>query len=259
MNPTRITMRWYSKDGGLVRRVPLIEKALYSMVRLSMRAGLVHRIIRGLSGVVSPRTAALLQLEAARAQVRNRREITPTTGKLHLGCGTRIVEGWFNVDLFESDCDVDILKHPWPWPTHSFDHVVSQHVIEHLDLDSEIFPFLSELRRVVRPAGEVWLTTPDMEKICRAYLESRCGTLIEGAQRRWMKDWPYPPSHYINHLFHQNGEHKNLFDFELLSWTAKKAGFASCERFIEKDLLSRFPEFPPRWDDEQTLVVRLRN
>jgi hypothetical protein len=68
-----------------------------------------------------------------------------------------------------------------------------------------------------------------------------------------------PPSQLMNDLFHHNSDFKNLFDFELLVWALRKAGFATVERVTEKDLLTRFPEFPERGDDLQTLYVVARS
>lgn len=65
-----------------------------------------------------------------------------------------------------------------------------------------------------------------------------------------------PPQEMINRIFHQGGEHKNLFDFELLSWALKKAGFGSGEQVGEADFLNCFPEFPRRADDYHSLYVR---
>jgi hypothetical protein len=48
----------------------------------------------------------------------------------------------------------------------------------------------------------------------------------------------------------------NLFDFPLLKYVLGRAGFDDCVRVDEKDLLERFPDFPPRRDDYQSLYVR---
>ena len=54
-------------------------------------------------------------------------------------------------------------------------------------------------------------------------------------------------------LLHRPG---NLFDFELLEWALTSTGFQDVRRISEADLLARFPEFPERGDDLQSLYVR---
>ena len=57
--------------------------------------------------------------------------------------------------------------------------IVSQHVIEHLELIDELLPLFSELKRVLRLGGQIWLSCPDMEKICRLYVDGRTRELVE--------------------------------------------------------------------------------
>ncbi len=139
--------------------------------------------------------------------------------------------------------------------------MVSQHVIEHLELETELLPLLRELRRVVVPGGCLWLSCPDLETVCRAYLHDQGAALSADRKRRIptlaLPDG-VPTQHFINLLFHQHGEHKNLFDLGLLTWAVQRAGFQICERVNEAALLAQYPEFPPRDDDRQSLYVRVR-
>ena len=67
-----------------------------------------------------------------------------------------------------------------------------------------------------------------------------------------------PPSQIVNELFHQAGEHVNLFDEELLTWTLARAGFGHVERTTEAELLRRFPGFPARHDELCSIYVLAR-
>jgi predicted SAM-dependent methyltransferase len=212
---------------------------------------------------MSARTARLLMFDAVRVRARllHRRRVVPPVDRLHLGAGSRRVPGWLNVDVLSSEYDVDIAGGRLPWADASFSAVVSQHVIEHLELEEEVLPLFRELRRVLGPDGEVWLSCPDMEKVCRAYVEDRGAALHEDRRRRMPGQTMragVPSQHFVNWIFHQGGEHKNLFDLDLLSWAVAEAGFRSCERVDEAALLRRFPEFPLRNDDFQSLYVRVR-
>jgi predicted SAM-dependent methyltransferase len=215
-----------------------------------------------LTFLVSDDTLRRVRFDLRRTRVRlkrrGERDVTPPSRKLHLGSGGRKITGWLNVDVRRSDYDVDLASGRLPWRSDSFDLVVGQHFIEHLDLHTELLPLLAELNRVIRPDGEIWLSCPDIEKICRSYVDHRMVDLIEDRQRRWPGTYALgevPSSQMINDLFHQFGQHKNLFDFDLLAWALRSTGFANVRRVDEADLLARAGEFPERGDDRQSLYV----
>lgn len=215
-----------------------------------------------LTFLVSDDTLRRVRFDLRRTRVRlkrrGERDVTPPSRKLHLGSGGRKITGWLNVDVRRSDYDVDLGSGRLPWRSDSFDLVVGQHFIEHLDLHTELLPLLAELNRVIRPDGEIWLSCPDIEKICRSYVDHRMVDLIEDRQRRWPGTYALgevPSSQMINDLFHQFGQHKNLFDFDLLAWALRSTGFANVRRVDEADLLARAGEFPERGDDRQSLYV----
>ncbi|NGO79795.1 methyltransferase domain-containing protein [Streptomyces sp. YC504] len=205
------------------------------------------------------RTLSGVRYEAARvkALVSTRLRRTPDAELLHLGCGGRRVEGWLNCDLSGSDYDIDLMAGRLPFRTGSVRAVVMQHVIEHLELREHLLPLLSELRRVLTDDGAVWLSCPDLEKVCVSYVEDRGRTLLEDRRSRYpaFTLGGVPTQHIVNDLFHQRGGHRNLFDFDLLAWALEEAGFSKVERVKEGDLLSVFPEFPERRDDAQSLYV----
>ena len=62
-------------------------------------------------------------------------------------------------------------------------------------------------------------------------------------------------SNCMNAIFFEWGWNMNLFDFPLLREVLRRAGFEDCRRVDEDDLLERFPDFPPRRDDFQSLYV----
>jgi predicted SAM-dependent methyltransferase len=216
-----------------------------------------------IKSVVSRRTRTALKFDRLRLSARLKHQRgtkkSPESNQLHFGCGARRVPGWLNVDVAGSECDVDLAS-PLPWTDASFDAVVSQQVIEHLELEQEFEPLLRELARVCRPDAEVWLACPDMERVCRSYLEDRGTALFRDRQTRHQFPWRegMPHSQMVNWLFHQGNEHRNLFDFELLAWVLEQNGFERVERTSEPEFLQRFPEFPKRNDDWLSLYVRAR-
>lgn len=211
-------------------------------------------------------TARALRRDMIRlgARLRSRRMLRrlmtrgPLSTRLHLGSGSRKVEGWLNCDLERTDVDVDLARGTLPFPTAHFEAAVAQHVIERLDLEGELQPLLRDLHRCLASGGEVWLSCPDMEKVCAGYLTDRGRGLVLDRQTRWPKysTRGYDVSQVVNDLFHQSGQHRNLFDFGLLEDVLHKAGFRDVTREEESSLLARYPEFPPRRDDLHSLHVR---
>ncbi len=223
--------------------------------------GLLYRPARHL---FSNRTLQLLWFDLLRLRARLKRwgqhGVVPVERRLHLGCGDRRLPAWLNVDVMRSDYDVDLGCGRLPWKSEVFEAVVSQHVIEHLDLHEQLLPLFAELYRVLQPNGEIWLSCPDLEKVCRSYLEHGMRDLLEDRQAR---DAHYslqgaPAQQLINDLFHQFGQHKNLFDFALLRWCLGQAGFTGIVQVTEAALLARYPECPVRHDDLQSLYVSAR-
>jgi predicted SAM-dependent methyltransferase len=211
--------------------------------------------------LLSRRTRRGLRFDLMRLRARLKHwgaGLVPARPLLHLGCGERRIPGFLNVDVVGSEYDVDLGSGKLPWADGSFDAVVAQQVIEHLDLEMELPRLLAEIRRVLRPGGQLWLSCPDMERVCRAYLADGGASLLRDRLKRWpefsMGDMP--PQQMVNVVFHQSGEHLNLFDYSLLAWLLERQGFNAPVRVAEADLLRRFPEFPLRNDDDISLYVR---
>lgn len=176
----------------------------------------------------------------------------------HLGCGDRHLSGWLNVDLWNSDINLDIANGILPFANEQFEAIVSQHVIEHLTIEDELIPLLKECHRTMKVGGEIWLSTPDMEKVAKSYIAHKNEDMVADRQKR-LPHWNLgglPAQHFMNDMFHQALEHRNLFDLGLLTWTLNQAGFYQVERADEQALLARFPEFPPRNDDYQSIYVK---
>lgn len=227
----------------------------------------LEKFCRKCLGVVfQPETVGQMAYDLRRFRWRLRHRFgkpaAPELPRLHFGCGGVRVEGWLNVDLGGADLDVDLSAGRLPWAPDVFEAAVGNHVIEHLDLESEALPLLFELHRVIRPGGRIWLGCPDMRRLCRAYLEDGMASLVADRVRRRGNSGigRLPDRYLLNDLFHQRGPrrspHKNLFDFELLRWALEQAGFAGVEEVDPAALARRYPEFPDRADGAQSIYVR---
>jgi predicted SAM-dependent methyltransferase len=178
--------------------------------------------------------------------------------KLHLGCGDRQLKGWLNVDMFGSDLNLDFATGKLPFADEQFQVIVSQHVVEHLTIEDEFLPLLKACHRVAKSGGEIWISTPDMEKVAKSYIDQKNKDMIDDRKMR-LPHWDMkgmPSQHFMNDMFHQELEHRNLFDFDLLKWCLEQSGFTSVVRVDENQLLAAFPEFPERKDDYQSVYVK---
>ena len=93
--------------------------------------------------------------------------------KLHLGCGTKKIKTFLNIDIINSDINIDFAGQKLPFKNDYFEIIVSQHVIEHLDLKYELEPLFRELHRVLNKDGFLYLSCPSIKKICESYVNDR--------------------------------------------------------------------------------------
>jgi SAM-dependent methyltransferase len=79
---------------------------------------------------------------------------------LDLGCGNRKKEGSIGIDCNpDSMADVihDLDRFPYPFGDSTFDVVIADNIMEHLD---DIIGVLRELYRITKPHGELVITVP---------------------------------------------------------------------------------------------------
>lgn len=128
--------------------------------------------------------AALSAPEAMTLPVSPRSPTRPLgTGlKLHLGCGSRHIKGYFHVDALPLP-NVDHVG-----PVERLDFIESEcvnliyacHVLEHFGRN-QVFDVLCEWYRVLRPGGILRLSVPDFRAIAAFYLRNGDLRQIYGA------------------------------------------------------------------------------
>ena len=109
---------------------------------------------------------------------------------LNLGCGERFHPDWINVDLSAARSGVvahDLAK-GIPFASESADVVYSAAVFEHIRR-SEAAKFLREIHRVLKAGGIVRIGIPDLEKICRIFLEKLEAAIAGDKQAAADYDW----------------------------------------------------------------------
>ena len=70
----------------------------------------------------------------------------------------------------ESDVRYHDVRKPLPFADKTFDAAYALHIIEHLT-PAEAASLVNELYRVLKPGGILRISTPDLEDICRSYLQ----------------------------------------------------------------------------------------
>jgi SAM-dependent methyltransferase len=91
---------------------------------------------------------------------------------INLGCGSRFHPDWVNADIAPLDpsvvqCD---LSRKLPFPENEFDVAYHSNVLEHIRRDDAL-PFMRECFRILKPGGILRVAVPDLERICKLYLE----------------------------------------------------------------------------------------
>ena len=170
----------------------------------------------------------------ANSRIRNRYLSRSGSKNLHLGCGRHTIEGWLNTDRFcrHGIVYLDLTKH-FPFPDNSFDHVYSEHAIEHLPYRCGL-NMLRESFRVLRPGGSVRVVTPDF-----AFLENLHNpnkTPLEQQYLSWsMKEWvgsgsPEHPEMFVINNFVRAWGHQFIYDETTLAEALQRTGFVQIRK-----------------------------
>lgn len=143
--------------------------------------------------------------------------------RLHVGSGGHRIAGWINVDIDVSggvDLVADVTR-PLPFQTESLDLIHSEDVIEHLHRDDGR-EFLRQCHRVLRTGGVMRLLTPDLQLLVRrVYIDRNEHHL------RWCSGYLEAEGacEALNMHLRMNGEHRFVYDEELLTRVLTEIGF----------------------------------
>lgn len=86
--------------------------------------------------------------------------------KLHLGCGTKKLDGWINIDAVQS-CNPDVvldITQSLPYPDLSADEILAEDLLEHFDKYMRFVVFY-EWARVLKIGGQMTIQVPNFKKI----------------------------------------------------------------------------------------------
>ena len=84
--------------------------------------------------------------------------------KLNLGCGSKILKGYTNLDKFNfynPDILHDLEKFPYPFQDNSVDEIILSHVLEHIGQTPEVFnKIIKELYRICKNDSVIHIYVP---------------------------------------------------------------------------------------------------
>ena len=196
--------------------------------------------------------------------------------KLQIGCGTNILEGWLNTDLYFSKNAVAYLDagKPFPFPDAAFDFIYSEHMFEHLKF-AQGMNMLGECFRVLKPGGDIRLATPDLGFLIKLYSEP--DSELHERYIRWatdtfvpevseyFKDEKYSAAFVVNNFFRDWG-HEVLYNYQGLESLQRKHGFieiaqkevGESEIALFKSLEKHGEIIPSEFNTLETIVVEAK-
>jgi predicted SAM-dependent methyltransferase len=137
----------------------------------------------------------------------------------------------------------DLSKESIPLPDGSVSELLANHVIEHIPWRN--LPFIvKEWARVIAPGGRLFLRTPDMEFICRTYLEGKTTPEWPGDEAAMVEVFgDCGPSQWaVIKLFsgqdYPSNFHYNCFDIKSMTQLLTRYGFQDVKRIAAVPVFS---------------------
>jgi glycosyltransferase involved in cell wall biosynthesis len=163
----------------------------------------------------------------------------PGPRRLEIGSGMNPQRGYEHLDARPDLPDIDHvadIRHALPFPSGTFDEVMSRSCIEHVSW-REVRPVLTEWGRILKPGGKLDVWTPDFEYLCRQYLARRDDRHLDPAladeARRALGGYDAPAWAIIKMFGGQDypeNFHGAVMDEEVLTRVLQVSGFARVER-----------------------------
>jgi predicted SAM-dependent methyltransferase len=155
--------------------------------------------------------------------------------KLHIG-GETPKEGWKILNIQKKPYvdyigDISNLNQ---FPDEIFDEIYASHVFEHVK-QQDIHVTLAGLNRILKNNGAIHLSVPDMDELCKLYLNK-----VLNFDQRW---------HVMRMIF---GGQVDSFDFHYVGWNYEtlsaflfNAGFTQVKRCSSFGIFQDTSEFSP--------------
>ena len=155
--------------------------------------------------------------------------------KLHIG-GTEKKEGWKILNIQKSN-NVDYIgdiRNLSQFDDNSVSEVYASHVVEHVD-QKNIKNTLKGVFRILKENGKFYISVPDMEILCRIFLDPKAPKEVKFHTMRMM--FGGQTDDYDYHYFGWN--------YEFLKNYLAEAGFKKAERVKSFNLFNDTSNFAP--------------
>lgn len=149
--------------------------------------------------------------------------------KLHIGCGSNILDGWLNTDLFPRAKEIVYLDATKRFPLNddSFSYVFSEHIIEHIEYTHGL-NMLRECFRILKPGGMIRISTPSLSFLVELYQPEKNevqNQYIDWAAQSFAPDIIKHKEVFVINNFFYNFDHKFIYDMNILQDAMAAAGF----------------------------------
>ena len=152
-----------------------------------------------------------------------------TIKKLNIGAGPNMLSGWLNTNIMsitKEDIFLDASIR-FPFKDDTFDYIFSEHQIEHLTYTQGLV-MLKECFRILKPAGKIRITTPNLESFINLYKNPKEieKVYIDYTVKRLFPELEQNKEIFVlNKLFSYFG-HRFIYDKNSLELNLKNKGFA---------------------------------
>lgn len=179
--------------------------------------------------------------------------------KLNLGCGTRKMPGFINVDT-RVDLDnpdlrcvcipdvVDDVAKLHEFGNNSVDLIYACHLFEHF-MRNERLTVLSRWKEVLKPGGTLRLAVPDFAAVAKAYVEKivpfeKLWSSLNGSQRH-----PYDVHYHCYDFEHMKEDLESVGFIDVRRYDWRKTEHADCDDYSQA--------YHPHMDKENGFLLSL--
>lgn len=176
--------------------------------------------------------------------------------RLHLGCGSKILNDWINIDAIWRP---NVVVLPLPeglksFENNSVEYIYTCHFLEHLQYPKKVIALLETCYSLLKPGGVMRIGVPDIEIIIRAYARNDTD-FFKIQSELYHPPWCTTKLEHLMYALQQDGEHKYAYDFETLHKTLTQAGFEKAIKSGFRQSTFQALKIDYREDNNLTLFV----